>query len=333
MSEGRLMTNSSPTDAHHNDSAPGGKAALGPHDVARVGYGAMQLPRLKDPTAARTVLRRALDLGINHFDTAYFYGNGVANRALAEEVAGRDGVVIVTKVGARPPERGPMPLVPAQRPEELRRAVQDNLDSLGVERLDVVNLRRVGPENTPLPGLPRVNLEDQLAEMVAMRDEGLIGQIGVSNVNDDQLRRSLPVRPVCVQNAYSLTSRTHEAALALSRSKNMAWVPYFPLGGAFPGSAKVWREPEVQEIARELDVAPAQVGLAWLLHHSDHTLLIPGTASLEHLEQNVDAGRIRLDEPTMARLDALRPTTGARGLLSRARERVTSKASKTERRG
>jgi len=293
--------------------------ALAGHAVARVGYGTMQLPRLKDAAAAHKVLRRAFELGVNHFDTAHFYGDGEANGHLAQALGREQDVVIVTKVGARPAKRGPIPLVPAQRPEELRQEVLDNLRTLRTDRLDVVNMRRIPPGTFPLTPAQKVDFDDQMAEMVAMRDEGLIGAIGLSTVNLTELRRALPAGVVCVQNHYSLTVRREEPVLDLCRAEGIAWVPYFPLGGAFPGSAKVTHEPVVQEIARALGATPAQVGLAWLLHHADNTLIIPGTTSVDHLEQNVAAGALRLDDQAMANLDKVNPAAGIRGFLNRFR--------------
>ncbi|WP_155059455.1 aldo/keto reductase [Streptomyces blattellae] len=279
----------------------------------------MQLPRLKDAASARKVLRRAFELGVDHFDTAHFYAGGVANTYLAEELGSEQGVVIVTKVGARPPKRGPMPMVPAQRPEELRQEVLDNLRSLRTDRPDVVNMRRIAPGTYPLTPKQKVDFDDQMAEMVAMREEGLIGAIGLSAVSLTELRRALPLGVVCVQNQYSLTSRKQEEVLDLCRAEGIAWAPFFPLGGAFPGSAKVVHEPVVQEIARELGATPMQVGLAWLLHHADNALLIPGTTSVAHLEQNVAAGAIKLDDQAMANLDTVNPVGGIRGFVSRLR--------------
>ncbi|MQM24540.1 aldo/keto reductase [Glycomyces albidus] len=297
---------------------PGGLYSMAGHDLARVGYGTMQLPRLKDAAAARKVLRRAFELGVNHYDTAHFYGDGAANEHLATELGAED-IVVVTKVGARPAKRGPMPLVPAQRPEELRQEVHRNLRSLRTDRLDVVNMRRIAPGSFPLTPSQKVAFDDQMAAMVAMRDEGLIGAIGVSTVSLAELRRALPAGIACVQNPYSLTARKQEPVLELCRAEHIAWVPYFPLGGAFPGSAKVTHEPVVQEIARSMGAMPAQIGLAWLLHHAENTLLIAGTSSVDHLEQNVAAGAVRLDDQMMAALDRIRPAAGLRGFLKRFR--------------
>ncbi|MYR61835.1 aldo/keto reductase, partial [Streptomyces sp. SID625] len=150
-----------------------------------------------------------------------------------------------------------------------------------------------------------VDLDDQLAEMTALRDEGKIGRIGISNVGADELRRALPVGLACVQNAYSLVARDDEDMLRLCLSEGIAWVPYFPLGGALPGLPKVTDEPAVLAAARALDRTPSQIGLAWLLRHAPNILLIPGTADPAHLEANIAAGAIDLDDETLATLDAV----------------------------
>lgn len=287
---------------------PGGTADLAGHPVARIGFGAMQLAGPGGRTAptraaAVAVLRRAVELGVDHIDTAQFYGAGVANAAIRAALHPYpDDLVIVTKVGARHSDRGRPE--PAQRPQELRAGVEANLESLGVERVDVVNLRRTdNPPSIPADGDQVVDLDDQLAEMVALRDEGKIGALGVSNVSLDQLRQALPAGIACVQNPYSLLDRSGEDLLALCRAHDVAWVPFFPLGSAFPGVAKVAEHPTVVAAARALDATPAQVGLAWLLAHDPHTLLIPGTASPDHLVENVATADVHLDPDTMRTLD------------------------------
>jgi aryl-alcohol dehydrogenase-like predicted oxidoreductase len=183
--------------------------------------------------------------------------------------------------------------------------VEANLATLGAGRLDVINLRRMDAR----PGLiaeggQRVDLDSQLAELVALREEGKIGGIGLSNVSADQLRQALPAGIACVQNAYSLLDRSSEPVLRLCREHDIAWVPFFPLGsGGFPGIASVTGHPAVIAAAASLDATPAQVGLAWLLADYPHTLLIPGTASLTHLAENVAAGSIRLDPDMVSVLD------------------------------
>ena len=204
----------------------------------------------------------------------------------------------------------------AQRPAELRSGVEDNLRSLGVEQIPVVNLRRLdGSSRLRAEGDQVVDLDDQLAVMTALRDEGKIGAIGLSSVTLDGLRRAIPAGIACVQNEYSLVNRQDEDMFALCAAERLAWVPFFPLGGAFPGSAKVTDHPAVRAAAHELGRTPAQVGLAWLLHHSPNVLLIPGTADADHLEANLAAGAITLDQRTLADLDLATspPTEVARG--------------------
>ncbi|WP_328457203.1 aldo/keto reductase [Amycolatopsis sp. NBC_00438] len=282
-------------------------APLAGRTVSRVGYGAMQLERLHDDRdAALALLRHALDLGVNHLDTAEFYGNTFVNGVIRDALRPGDDVLVVSKVGADPNPGGPIPLRPAQRPHELRASVEDNLRTLGTEQIGVVNLRRLDTR----PGLKAegdqlVDLDDQLEVMTAMRDEGKIGAIGLSSVTLEILRRALPAGIACVQNAYSLVSREDEDLLELCVAEDIAWVPFFPLGGAFPGLPKVTDEPAVHTVAESLGATPSQVGLAWLLHHAPNTHLIPGTATVGHLEENVAAGSIVFDDATLATLDAV----------------------------
>jgi aryl-alcohol dehydrogenase-like predicted oxidoreductase len=174
-----------------------------------------------------------------------------------------------------------------------------------VERIDVVNLRLLGAEQNHRDKALPVDLNSQLAEMIVLRDEGKIGDFGISNVTIDQLRKALPAGIACVQNAYSLLDRAGEPLLDLCREHDIAWVPYFPLGSAFARVAKVTEHPAVLAAAVEQGATPAQVGLAWLLAHDPHILLIPGTSTLEHLEENVATADVRLDAATMAVLDGL----------------------------
>jgi aryl-alcohol dehydrogenase-like predicted oxidoreductase len=280
---------------------------LGDRTVSRVGFGAMQLDRLRDDRpAAIAVLRRAHELGVDHVDTAQFYGNGFVNGVIRDAFGPEDGVVIVSKVGADPDPDGPIPLRPAQRPEQLRASVESNLTALGVEAIPVVNLRRLDTRpGVTAHGDQIVDLDDQLAVMTALRDEGKIGGIGLSAITLDILRRALPAGIVCVQNAYSLVARTDEDMLRLCVEEQIAWVPFYPLGGAFPGMPKVSDDPAVTAAARSLGRTPAQIGLAWLLHHAPNVLLIPGTANADHLDANVAAGTITLNDATMATLDAI----------------------------
>lgn len=287
-------------------SQPGGTGTIGGHSVARIGYGAMGLGRELPHDDATAVLHRAVELGVNHIDTASFYDDGVVNRRIRDALAPyRDDLLIVSKVGARP-ATGPIPLALAQHPADLRRAVELDLAGLGLDQIPVVNLRRadIGP-GLVAEGDQIVDLDDQLAEMIALRDEGKIGAIGISNVGLETLRRALPAGIVCVQNAYSLLNRSHEDELALCNEQGIAWVPFFPLGSAFPGFPKVAENAVVQRISADLGVSGAQIGLAWLLAHAPNTLLIAGTTSIAHLEENLAAGDLVLNEQQLADLDAV----------------------------
>lgn len=301
--------NAAPNDSGSNARPiPGGTGRLSNRTVSRIGYGAMQLERLhEDRSAAVSLVRRAIELGIDHLDTAHFYGNGFVNDVIGEAIQPGDDVVVVSKVGADPNPGGPVPLRPAQRPEQLRASVEANLRSLGMDQIPVVNLRRLdaGP-GLRAEGEQAVDIEDQLEVMTALRDEGKIGAIGISSVTLDGLRRSLDAGIVCVQNAYSLVAREDEPLLDLCVSEGIAWVPYFPLGGTFPGIPKVTDEPAVHAAAEALGVTASQMGLAWLLHHKANVLLIPGTSSIEHLQQNLAAGDIELDDATMAALEGVK---------------------------
>ncbi|MGA8112799.1 MAG: aldo/keto reductase [Actinocatenispora sp.] len=288
-----------------------GPGTIGGRTVSRIGYGAMQLARLRaDRDTAIALLRRAVELGVDHVDTAQFYGDGFVNGLIRDAFRPEDGVVVVSKVGADPNPGGTVPLRPAQRPEELRASVEDNLAALGLDQIPIVNLRRLDTR----PGLAAegdqvVDLDDQLAVLTALRDEGKIGAIGLSAVTLDGLRRALPAGIACVQNLYSLVFRADEEMLRTCVDQQIAWVPFFPLGGAFPRMPKVADHPAVTAAAQSLGCTPAQVGLAWLLHHAPNTLLIPGTAAAEHLEANIAAGTIELDGATLAALDAVESQT------------------------
>ena len=287
-------------------TAPGGTAMLAGRPVARIGFGAMQLERPgtgKDTALA--ILRQAASAGVNHIDTAHFYG--AANGLIREALAPYPGdLVLVTKVGADRDAGGK--LIPAQRPHELRAQVEANLAALGVEQVGVVNLRRVdAPPGIVAEGEQLVDLDDQLAELTALRDAGKIGGIGLSSVSAAQLIKARPAGIACVQNLYSVLDRTAEPVLLACREHGVAWVPFFPLGSAIPGRPKVSDSPAVLAIAAELGVTAGQVALAWLLAGYDKTLLIPGTASAAHLAENIAAGAVRLPERAIAALDRLAP--------------------------
>ncbi|GAA3290472.1 aldo/keto reductase [Streptomyces cinereospinus] len=298
------------SEQNASPQAPGGTTTLAGRPVARIGFGAMQLSGPGRPTPpprerSLAVLRRAIEAGVNHIDTAQYYGVGLANELIRTALHPYpDDLVLVSKVGADRLDSG---LRPAQRPEELRAGVEANLAALGVERLDVVNLRlmEAQQDGSPLPEEQRVDLDSQLAEMAALRDEGKIGGVGVSNVTLEQLRQALPVGLACVQNPYSLLDRSGEPLLELCREHGIAWVPYFPLGSAFPGFAKVTDHPEVVAAAASLGATPAQVGLAWLLDRYEHALLIPGTSSPDHLDENIATAQVRLSPELTRSLDAL----------------------------
>jgi pyridoxine 4-dehydrogenase len=294
---------------------PGGTAELAGRPVARIGFGVMQLERAGvDKDAALAILRQAVGAGVNHLDTAQFYG--ACNELIREALAPYDDdLVLATKVGAaRDAGAKPVPLIPAQRPAELRAQVEANLAALGTGRLGVVNLRRLDAKPGIIAeGEQRVDLDDQLAELTALRDEGKIGGIGLSNVSAGQLRQARPAGIACVQNLYCALDRTAEPVLDRCREHDIAWVPFFPLGSAgFASTLRVTDDPTVAAIAAELGVTPAQVGLAWQLAHYDHTLLIPGTANPAHLTENLAVGDIKLPDAARAALDHLSAVTQGR---------------------
>jgi pyridoxine 4-dehydrogenase len=276
---------------------------LAGRSVGRMGFGAMQLPGRgvfgppADRDHALAVLRRAVDAGVNHIDTAQFYGPDVANELIRAAIQPYpEDLVIVSKVGARRDDTGGW--LPAQRPDELRSAVEHNLRSLDLEQVPVVNLRRhEGGE---------VDLADQLDEMIAMREEGLIGGIGISNVSLDDYRQARSRTEVaCVQNAFNVADRSGQDLFEATREDGVPFVPFFPLGSAFLPGKPVLSAPAVRDTAGRLGVTPAQVALAWLLAIAPNVLLIPGTSSLSHLEENLAASHVALDEEAMADLDSV----------------------------
>ncbi len=287
---------------------------LGDKPVRRIGFGAMQLagpgvfgpPR--DPDAARAVLRRAVELGVDHIDTAQYYGPDVVNDLIREtlRVGGSypDGLRLVTKVGgARDSEGG---WVRADSPAQLRSGVEDNLRSLGVERMDLVNMRVIaGPGELGEP------TAEQLGELADMRAEGKLDLIGVSNVSVEGVRTALELLGDVglgeVQNPYSILDRAEDELVDLCDEHDVAFVPFFPLGSAFTGGpAALAEDPAIASVARKHDATASQIALAWLLHRSPRILLIPGTTSVSHLEENLGAGEISLDAEDMAALDAVK---------------------------
>lgn len=287
-------------------STLGSTFSLARFDVRRVGFGAMQLPGRgvmgppKDREEALAVLRRAVEAGVNHIDTAQFYGPDVSNELIREALHPYpDDLALVSKVGSVRDTKGAW--LPAQTPAELRAGVEDNLRSLGVEQLAAVNLRLLEPgHGTPPP------LQDQLAEMVRLRDEGKIAGIGISTATLEQVETAIELAGiVCVQNAFSLVDRSDDAVLQRCAREGIAYVPYFPLGSAFPGLPKVVEQQQVRQIADRLGITPAQVGLAWLLAYADNVLLIPGTSSLAHLEENLAVGDVELSEDDLLILEQI----------------------------
>jgi len=285
-------------------TVPGGSAPLAGRTVARIGFGAMQLER-RDASrdTALAVLRQAVEAGVNHIDTAQFYGgaNGLIRAALAPYP---DDLALVSKVGAE--RDGDGRLMPAQRPQQLRAQVEANLAALGADRLAVVNLRRLdAAPGIVAEGDQLVDIDDQLAELAALRDAGKIDGIGLSNVSAGQLDQAAPIGIACVQNLYSVIDRTTEPVLDRCRELGVAWVPYFPLGSAFANRARVTDDPTVTALAAELGATPAQLGLAWQLSHYGRTLLIPGTADPAHLAENIAAGEVALTPAAITALDRL----------------------------
>jgi aryl-alcohol dehydrogenase-like predicted oxidoreductase len=282
---------------------------LGSFTVNRIGFGAMQLagpgvfgpPR--DPAAARAVLRRAVELGVDHIDTSQFYGPDVVNDLIREALYPYpEGLRLATKIGARRDGEGAW--LPAQRPEELRAGVEDNLRSLRVERLDLVNLRLLEDEDGP-----EVSLAEQLGTLEDLRAEGKLDLIGLSNVTRATAEEALDLVDIAgVQNAYSILERSGEDVLQFCAERDLAFVPFFPLGSAFTGGpAKLAADPAIARVAARHDATPSQVALAWLLHRDEHILLIPGTSSVSHLEENLAAAELALDADDLESLDDVRP--------------------------
>jgi pyridoxine 4-dehydrogenase len=276
---------------------------LGDKPIKRMGYGAMQLagPGIfgppSDPDAARAVLRRAIELGVDHIDTSQYYGPDVVNDLIREALHPYpENLKLVTKVGARRDAAGGV--LPAQRPEELREGVEANLRSLRVERLDLVNLRLV-ETSAAIP------LEAQLLALEEMRQEGKLDLIGLSNVDQAQVRLALGVVDVAeIQNGYSIIDRQDDEMVEFAREHEIAYVPFFPLGSAFRGGpAQLAGDATIVQVADKHEATPTQVALAWLLARYERMLLIPGTSSMAHLEENMSAIEIELDDADLAVLE------------------------------
>jgi aryl-alcohol dehydrogenase-like predicted oxidoreductase len=282
------------------DITAAGTFRLGDRVVHRMGYGAMQLagpgvfgpPR--DREAAIAVLHQAVASGVDHIDTSDYYGPFVTNQILREALHPYDGLTIVTKVGARRGDDGSW--IPARSPAELESAVHDNLGRLGIDAIDVVNLRNWG-QHGPEEG----SIASQFETLAALREKGLIRHLGLSNVNLAQLEEAQAIAPVvCVQNHYNIVHRGDDGMIDALARQGIAYVPFFPLGGFSPIQSG-----RLEEVAARLGATPMQVALAWLLQRSPNILLIPGTSSLAHLEQNLEATNLVLTAETVAELDAI----------------------------
>jgi len=267
----------------------------------RIGYGAMQLagPHVwgppKDRAAAVAVLREAIELGVNHIDTSDFYGPHITNQIIREALHPyRDGLTIVTKIGfVRGADQS---WLPAASPRQLRDAVHDNLRNLGLDVLDVVNLRAPG-----LEGPDGSSLAEPLAALLQLQQEGLVRHIGLSNVDAGQVAEAQRISPiVCVQNHYNLAHRTDDALIDTLAAQGIAYVPFFPLGGFSPLQSDT-----LTQVAVALHATPMQVALAWLLQRAPNMLVIPGTSSVAHLRENVAAGALRLDAKALTALNTM----------------------------
>ena len=270
--------------------------------VNRMGYGAMQLagPGVwgppKDPEGAVAVLRKAVAAGVNHIDTADYYGPHVTNQIIRQALHPYPaGLVIVSKLGGRrPPDQSWQPAI---SPEELTAGVHDNLRNLSLDVLDIVNYRVMGSGHGPEEG----SIAEQVTVLADLQRQGLIRHLGLSNVTPKQFAEAQKIsKIVCVQNLYNVAQRTDDAFVDDLKRQGVAYVPFFPLGGFSPlQSAKL------DAVAASLPATPMQVALAWLLHRAPNILLIPGTSSIHHLQENLQAAALELPPETMAQLDAI----------------------------
>ena len=275
---------------------------LGGRPVKRLGYGAMQLagPGVfgppKDPDAARAVLREAVARGVDHIDTSDFYGPHVTNQLIREALSPYPaGLVIVTKIGARRGNDGSW--LPAYSKEELTQAVHDNLRNLGLDVLDVVNLRIMFDTHGPAEG----SIEAPLTVLAELQRKGLVRHIGLSNVTATQVAEGRRIADiVCVQNHYNLAHRQDDALIDSLARDRIAYVPFFPLGGFSPLQSST-----LSAVAARLKATPMQTALAWLLRRSPNVLLIPGTSSVAHLKENLAAGELQLPDDALKELDSV----------------------------
>jgi aryl-alcohol dehydrogenase-like predicted oxidoreductase len=280
---------------------------LGDKPINRIGFGAMQLagpgvfgpPR--DPDAVRAVLTRAIELGVDHIDTAQYYGPDVVNDLIRDTLYPYpENLKLVTKVGGRRDDAGGW--LAAQTPKELREGVEDNLRSLRVERMDLVNLRLMDEGEAPV-----VPLAEQLGTLEDLRNEGKLDLIGLSSAGRERIEQALTLVEISeIQNSYSIIDREDDPIVELCRERNIAFVPFFPLGSAFTGGpAKLGQDPTISGVAAKHGVTTSQVALAWLLARYERLLLIPGTTSVAHLEENLAAIDLQLDVDDLARLDSV----------------------------
>lgn len=280
---------------------PGGAFRIADLTFSRIGFGAMQLPGAgvfgppKDHDAAIAVLRTAVESGVRHIDTADFYGPHVSNELIREALAPYpDDLVIVTKVGSRRDDRKRW--IPSREPEDLQAQVRENLQTLGVDVLDVVNVR-VGGERSPVSG----SIAPQVEAVAELQQQGLIRHVGVSTVDAQQIAEARTITPiVTVQNFYNLAHRQDDDLIASLREEGIAYVPYFPLGGFSPLQSGV-----LDAVAARLGATPMQVAQAWLLQRSTNLLLIPGTSSVAHLRENLAVADLELPPDAITELDAI----------------------------
>ena len=286
------MSNFSPVDTF----------PLAGHPVQRMGYGAMQLAGAgvfgppKDRDAAIAVLREAVASGVNHIDTSDFYGPHITNQLIRGALHPYpDDLVIVTKVGAVRGSDGSW--LPALEPEDIERGIHDNLRNLGLNALDVVNMRIMGDVHAPSEG----SIEKQVVALAELQQRGLVRHIGLSNATATQVAEAQGIAEiVCVQNHYNLVHREDDALVDELAAKGIAYVPFFPLGGFTPIQSSA-----LSTIAQKIRATPMQVALAWLLHRAPNILLIPGTSSVGHLRENMQAAHLKLTDEVRAELDAI----------------------------
>lgn len=285
-----------------NDIEQVGTFKLGDRQIKRMGYGAMQLagPGVfgppKDKESAIALLRAAVEYGVDHIDTSDFYGPHITNRIIREALHPYPKeLTLVTKIGARRDDKGDW--LPAFSKAELTQAVHDNLINLGLEQIEVVNLRAMFSAHGPAEG----SISEPFSVLAELQQEGLIRHLGVSNVTEKQIEEARAIAPiVCVQNHYNLAHRHDDALIEQLAQDGIAYVPFFPLGGFTPLQSTI-----LQQEAETLQVSPLQVALAWLLQRSPNILLIPGTSSLVHLQENLAAAQLVLPEESVNNLNRI----------------------------